>query len=401
MDKEFIDKVRERIDILQVIQEYTNTQGKKVGEHTYDFSPCPFCGHKHCLMVNTDKAFFNCFSEHTGGDVFRFVARQESISDWEAMLIMAKKYRIEFPKNFDKTKWEEDRKANDILTDTAIFYNSVLDQYPEVGPYLSKERGIPKEILGEYKCGYAPPGKQKLLHNHLISKGYATAELIKAGIVNKDDTDYFSNYGGGFITFPNWLYGRVVDIQGRAFPDKKPKYLTRKGEIRYLYNEEALKHKEVFLCEGIPDTLTMLQADFNACGIYGTGGFKPEWIEKFNRIKKVYLILDPDASGQKAVLKIAPLLSAKARIISLPNHYKIQDVNEYFTQACKGDIKNFKVKIEELIKNAIYVEDMQLQAKKLFLCILAISMMPFGVARKSAHSWSYPLSERVIMFQRS
>lgn len=365
--KEFVDKVKNTIDILQIIQQYTGIQGKKVGQYSYDFSPCPFCGHNNCFRVNIERQFFYCFSEGLGGDVFRFIARKDSISDWEAMITKANEYGINLQKKFfeNKKEWEEERKTRDILLDTSTFYHSQIEKYPEAKSYLIENRGFSERIIEEYKLGYAPPGKKTLLKDYLILRGYTMTEIIKSKIANggsgENNNDYFSNFGGGYITFPDWLYGGVVDIQGRAFPDKSPKYLTRKGEIKHLYNEGALRKEKVFLCEGIPNTLTMLQSGFNACGIYGTGGFKEEWVDKFEKVKKVFIFMDPDDPGRKAALKIATILGAKSRIITLSEPNSTQDINDYFINTCKRDIEIFKEKIQFLMENASFAEDIKLQ----------------------------------------
>ena len=50
--------------------------------------------------------------------------------------------------------------------------------------------------------------------------------------------------------------------------------------ICHMYNTGNGAQRAVILCEGIPDTLSVLAAglrDTGACGLYGTGGLEPAW----------------------------------------------------------------------------------------------------------------------------
>jgi hypothetical protein len=106
-------------------------------------------------------------------------------------------------------------------------------------------------------------------------------EAIKAGLVVHDEPgavrDFFASENSGYILFPNVVHGRVVDLQGRAHPTpaRRSAYLNRPGPIRHLYNASDAGHRSAILCEGIPDTLSILVAglkETGACGLYGTGG---------------------------------------------------------------------------------------------------------------------------------
>ena len=67
-------------------------------------------------------------------------------------------------------------------------------------------------------------------------------EAIEAGLVVEDKSglvrDFFASETSGYILFPNVVHGRVVDLQGRAYPTpaRRSAYLNRPGSIRHLYN---------------------------------------------------------------------------------------------------------------------------------------------------------------------
>jgi hypothetical protein len=67
-------------------------------------------------------------------------------------------------------------------------------------------------------------------------------ETIEAGLVVQDKAvtarDFFAGETSGYILFPNVVHGRVVDLQGRAYPTpaRRSAYLNLPGPIRHLYN---------------------------------------------------------------------------------------------------------------------------------------------------------------------
>ena len=66
-------------------------------------------------------------------------------------------------------------------------------------------------------------------------------EAIEAGLVVEDKSglvrDFFASETSGYILFPNVVHGRVVDLQGRAYPTpaRRNAYLNRPSAIRHLY----------------------------------------------------------------------------------------------------------------------------------------------------------------------
>lgn len=193
-----------------------------------------------------------------------------------------------------------------IFTATAHFYCKTLPQ--EVKEYLMQERGLTGETIERNKIGYAPTSP--VLLRFLEQQGYTKSQAVEAGILYEDGREYFS----GCTIFPNWHYGKVVYITGRGWPEKSHKKpLKDKLPLKHLFWEQALREKEVIIAEGETDTYTLRQAGFNACGIFGTGGFQEEWTRKFSRVETVYIALDGDEAGRQATLKLAELFKSKAQ----------------------------------------------------------------------------------------
>jgi hypothetical protein len=136
-------------------------------------------------------------------------------------------------------------------------------------------------------------------------------EAIEAGLVVQDKPggarDFFASETQGYILFPNVVHGRVVDLQGRAYPTTthRSAYLNRPVPVCHPYNAGDAGKRSVILCKGIPDSLSVLAAglkDTGACGLYGTGGWQLAWLPLFRRVGRVYVALDRDAIDRAIAL---------------------------------------------------------------------------------------------------
>ncbi len=124
---------------------------------------------------------------------------------------------------------------------------------------------------------------------------------------------------------------KPVYLQVRALhPDTIPKELSLSGPIPLPYNTPLLRQpgRYVYLCEGVIDTLTLLEQGFPALGIPGAANFKPEWAPYFHD-KTVFIVFDPDAAGEAGAHRVAALLGevgVSAKRAHLPEG---KDINEW------------------------------------------------------------------------
>jgi hypothetical protein len=117
--------------------------------------------------------------------------------------------------------------------------------------------------------------------------------------------------------------------------------------LEWLYNHDAVYGKEVYLCEGVTDTLTAMQLGLNACGTLG----KLSTLKNpnlFRRANRVYIIPDNDEAGRSGAIKIgeAIYLAQSAgkcgdlKIITLPEGYN--DLNEWVKDHTVEDFKKLE-----------------------------------------------------------
>lgn len=126
--------------------------------------------------------------------------------------------------------------------------------------------------------------------------------------------------------------GKPVYLQARGIDaDVTPKELSMAGPIPLPYNARLLDGRpgQIYLCEGVIDTLTLIEQGFPAVGVPGAANFKPAWTALF-RGKTVHVAFDPDAPGESGAAKAIAVLESggvDARRLQPP---KGLDLNDWF-----------------------------------------------------------------------
>ncbi len=178
--------------------------------------------------------------------------------------------------------------------------------------------------------------KLRMIHdydyvNRALKKMYPMSDLQQYGFYTESQHLRFYKHP---LIFPYLNQKRSpVYFQARAIESGvQPKELNIKGPISLPYNTPLLDGKsgEVFLCEGVIDTLTMLSKSFPSVGVPGVNVFKKEWFQLFKN-KNVFITFDGDLAGRKAsesLLADFKSQNISASIINLPDG---EDVNEWFS----------------------------------------------------------------------
>jgi DNA primase catalytic core len=336
--RELIERIRQQTDIAAVI-------GQRISLDRHNKALCPFHDEKTpSLSVNPKGQYFRCFGCGTGGDVFRFLELYEHKSFMDVLTELAQQTGIHLPDltDEDRHRIKEAHLIEDILSTVAQFYQRSLT--PKAKDYLIEERAFTEETISRFQIGCANGG----LREHLIDKCKLSIDLcVKAGVLRKSDGGVIRDYFYGRIIFPNLRRGRVVHLSGRSLDGQKPKYLHLPGEIRYLFNEDALSSEEVCVAEGIPDCISAVQMGYPSVAVLGTSGFKPEYTPRFSRCGTVYLCLDGDEAGREAALIIGALFGEQARIVELPDGL---DLNDYFKDHAKEDFDALIGSAKDIVK---------------------------------------------------
>ena len=188
-----------------------------------------------------------------------------------------------------------------------------------------KVKGIDSRTVGQFQLGLASKGG---LREHLIGKGFSEEECVESGVItvrNGKTCDFFEHS----LIFPIIVRGKVVSLTGRMLsPQALSKFMHLKGEISFLFNEDALiGSEEVIICEGPVDTITAAQYGYTAVGILGAQAFKENYFSKFKSVSRIYSCLDNDDAGWLGTKRLSEAFHGDIKIINLP---KGMDLNDYF-----------------------------------------------------------------------
>jgi len=107
----------------------------------------------------------------------------------------------------------------------------------------------------------------------------------------------------------------------------------------------------VVVCEGIPDTLSVLRAGIAACGLYGIHGWREVYRARFRRCERVYIALDRDAVARSTTL--AREFGVRGRVIVPPEDLGPKgDLNDWLCRTAKGNPEAFKRLIVESMEES-------------------------------------------------
>jgi hypothetical protein len=162
---DFIDEVRSRSDIVDVISGYV--QLRKKGSRFWGC--CPFHGEKTpSFSVTPEDQFFYCYGCHVGGDVFRFIQRMDRCEFGESVEKLAERAHLALPESAHDERYRKQHAMRNKLLDAgraaARHYHEALlaPEGREALAYLEK-RGLSRATVKRFGLGYAPDGWRNLL----------------------------------------------------------------------------------------------------------------------------------------------------------------------------------------------------------------------------------------------
>jgi hypothetical protein len=129
-------------------------------------------------------------------------------------------------------------------------------------------------------------------------------------------------------------------------------YLNLPRSHLHLFNESSAAHKVVILCEGIPDTLSVIREGISACGIYGAQGWRDLFRARFRRCERIYVALDRDAV-QKSI-HLAREFGVRGRVIVPPEELGAKgDLNDWYCGSAKSDPEKFKMLLDAAMEESL------------------------------------------------
>ena len=338
--EEIIEEVRSRNDIVDLISTYVPL--KKKGS-SY-FGLCPFHNEKSpSFSVSRDKQMYYCFGCGAGGNVFTILMEYENFTFPEALKYLAERAGMELP---EEELNEEAKRAMDAKArlremnklSANYFYYLLHSKRGQKGLAYLKDRGITDETIKRFGLGYADIYNDDL-YRFLKSKGYRDEDLKDSALVTIDERRGGSDKFWNRVMFPIMdVNNRVIGFGGRVMGDGSPKYLNSKettlfDKSRNLYGlnfARSSRKKEIILCEGYMDVISMHQAGFtNAVAALGTAFTSGHGTLLKRYTENVILSFDSDEAGQRAILRAIPILKEAGLTVRVLDLKPYKDPDEF------------------------------------------------------------------------
>ena len=337
---EIIEEVRSRNDIVDVISTYVKLQ-KKGSSY---FGLCPFHNEKSpSFSVSRQKQMYYCFGCGAGGNVFTFLMEYENYTFVEALKYLADRAGVELPEEEYSREAKERADTRAILLEinkaaAQYYYIQLKSSRGAVGLEYFKKRKLSDETIKAFGLGYSNKYSDDL-YRYLKSKGYKDDMIAKAGLISIDEKNGVYDKFWNRVMFPIMdVNNRVIGFGGRVMGDGSPKYLNSKetklfDKSRNLYGlnfARSSRKKEIILCEGYMDVISMHQAGFtNAVAALGTAFTSGHGTLLKRYTENVILSYDSDEAGQRAILRAIPILKEAGLTVRVLDLTPYKDPDEF------------------------------------------------------------------------
>jgi DNA primase len=334
------EEIRSRLAIEDIVGEYV--QLKRAGRNWKGLSP--FSQEKTpSFFVSPDKGIWHDFSSNKGGDIFSFVMEMEGLDFRGAIELLARKagvdmsmYETERGQGLAKKK----QRLLSLLDAASTFYQRRLLATPHAIDYVAKHRGLSRDVVHEFRIGYAPGDGQSLM-KFLRSKGYTDGEIKDAGLSS-------ARRGGTGDMFRERMMvtladgqGQVVGFTARLISDdiQAPKYINTPQTLLYdksrnvfglhLAKEAIRTNDYAVIVEGNLDVVSSHQAGVRQVVATAGTALTEHHLKILSRLTHhVRLAFDGDKAGIAATERAIPIaqsVGVELTIVSLPGEAKDPD----------------------------------------------------------------------------
>ena len=317
-----VDEIKQRIDIVDLVSGYVTLRRAGRGYTAL----CPFHSEKTpSFHVDPARQSWHCFGAcGTGGDIFSFVMRKDSLDFREAMAMLAERAGVSLHRARDSREDAHRGRLFEVNEAAANFYAANL-QSDAPGAVAARayldERKLASESIARFQLGYAPNAWDGLLTN-LRESGFTQKELLAAGIAIEGERGAYDRFRHRLMFPIRDDRGRVAGFGGRLLPGEavgtgggqQPKYINTsqsqvfdKGAILYALDaaKDAIRDAgRAIIVEGYMDAIAAHEHGFaNVVASMGTALTEKQvtLLKRFTR--NLVLALDADAAGSEGMLR--------------------------------------------------------------------------------------------------
>lgn len=367
-DRECIEELLSKVDILSLIEDYTSVNHSGTGY----MALCPFHREKTpsmCVYIKTNS--FYCFGCGVGGNAITFLMKIDNISYQDAVISLSERFGVPIRSHSGdddslkrKTIYSINRKC------ARLYFNNLFSEGGRIAlDYLTK-RGLTLNTIKRFGLGFSFADGISLFNS--LKESFSESDLISSNVIVR----YKNSIHDRFINrvmFPVIdVNGNVIAFGARSIDNKTPKYLNTSDtpvfkKSRNLFALNLVKqHDYAILTEGYMDAMSLHQMGFG-CAISSLGTALSSYQAKVisRNFNEVYICYDSDDAGKKATDRASELLNnagAKVRVISLSDS-KAKDPDEF----CRiyGDKAN--AKFSKLIESSLGYIDYKINRIKISL----------------------------------
>ena len=359
---DLVEEIRMKNDIVDVISGYV----KLTRRGSSYFGLCPFHNEKSpSFSVSPGKQMYYCFGCGAGGNVFTFLMEYENFTFVEALKFLADRAGVELPQmEYSKEAKEQADLKNTLLEinkqAAKFYYYQLHTERGKQGYDYLKGRGLSDDTIRKFGLGYSDK-YGSLLYRFLKEKGYDDEILRQSGLFLADEVHGMQDKFWNRVIYPIMdANSHVIGFGGRVMGDGKPKYLNSPetkifDKSRNLYGlnlARSSRRKNLIICEGYMDVISMHQAGFNnAVASLGTAltSLQAGLMKRYT--DEVLVIYDSDEAGVKAALRAIPMLKGVGLTTRVVNLRPYKDPDEFIQhEGCEA----FEKRLEEAENSVLY-----------------------------------------------
>lgn len=322
IERDIVEAVRDRTDIVEVVSRHVKLQRK--GSSWVGL--CPFHQEKTpSFNVIPSKGMYYCFGCQAAGDVYRFLMEIEGLSFVEAVKELAGTAGVTIEERKltprERRAIKERATLREVLDEAQSYFQSRLwtTSEGEVARKYLETRALSVEFSQEIGIGWAPSGWSSLC-DHLQNKGYPPRLILEAGLAKRRERGdgIYDAFRARLMIPIRDERSRVIAFGGRILEGDGPKYINspetalyHKSSVLYgldMARKAIGKKDRVLLVEGYFDVLSLRQAGFEeAVATCGTS-LTQAHIQKIRRLARtVIVLLDADEAGARAAERTLPM----------------------------------------------------------------------------------------------
>lgn len=321
----FLDDIRERVPISDVIGRHVTWDRKKTNTSRGDWwACCPFHGEKspsfHC---EDRKGRYHCFGCGVSGDHFKFLTELENLNFPGAVERIADMAGVAMPAPDPEAARREQKRASleDVMEMAAEFFESQLQgaEGAKARAYL-RDRGLSGRTIAAFRLGYSPDSRSAL-KEHLASRGVDKDQIEACGlVVHGPDIAVSYDRFRDRIMFPILSSReRVIAFGGRALSPTAPAKYLNSNETELFHKSNVLynfararracgQDGTLVVVEGYMDVIALAQVGVeNAVAPLGTALTENQLKLIWRVTAQPVLCFDGDEAGQRAANRTADL----------------------------------------------------------------------------------------------